>query len=298
MKRRFLDLLRKKLKVRSLTYLKNKYKRKLDQAIYKKEISDEDFKNKFTSLGIKKGDTILLHSSWDEFYNYKGSPEQFIDLLLEIIGSEGTLMMPSYPLLRKKTSVFNLKTTPTKAGLLPEVFRRYLPVARSVDPHSVVAYGKYAEFLTKDHIKSETFWDEHSPYYKLGEIGGKAISMGIGKHHVGTVMHCADSILQRELSYFKLFFTKQDSMTFKLMNGELFEKTFLTKEDDFYYSFTERFHWKVIKKYFDKEYYQLGKLSNIDITVFDAKYTINRSTEIGRKGIVVYTEPNPKNYKF
>ncbi|KXH85478.1 AAC(3) family N-acetyltransferase [Chryseobacterium kwangjuense] len=298
MKRKIYELLRKRLKVRSLTHLKNKYRRKFDKIIYQKKISAQDFKDKFKALGVRKGDVIFIHSSWDEFYNYEGTPESFIDLMLELIGEEGTLLMPSYPLIRKKGGTFSIKTTPTLAGLLPEIFRNYKKVERSLDYHSVAAYGKLAKYITESHIHSESSWDEHSPYYKLAEVKAKVFSLGLGKHHVGTIMHCADSVLRRDYEYFDLFFKKHEKITIKKADGEVMVKNYLTKEDDFYYAFTEQSHWAVVKKYFDRSRYRIDQLSNLQITMFEAEYVVPRITELGKKGIVVYTHPDPKKYTF
>ncbi|SHG79681.1 AAC(3) family N-acetyltransferase [Chryseobacterium vrystaatense] len=298
MKKKIYDLLRTKLKVRSLTHLRNKYKRKSDRMFYRKKFTSRDFIEKFTSMGVKKGDVIFIHSSWDEFYNYDGTPESFIDLILNMIGEEGTLLMPSYPLIRKKGGTFSIKTTPTLAGLLPEVFRNYKKVERSLDYHSVAAYGKLAKYITESHIYSESSWDENSPYYKLAEVKAKVFSLGLGKHHVGTVMHCADSILRRDYEYFDLFFKKHEQITIKKQNGEIILKDYLTKEDDFYYAFTESSHWSVVKKYFDKNKYKIDKLSNLHITMFDADYVVHKAIELGKKGIVVYTQPDAKKYTF
>lgn len=298
LKQNLFPYIRKKTGVRSLTHVKNKYKRKWDKKIHNKSFSPEELENKLRKLGIEEGDTVCVHSSWDEFYNFSGNPEKVIEIFLNILGNEGTLMMPSYPLLRKENSVFSLKSTPTKAGLLPEVFRNYPGVKRSLDIHSVVALGKNAVLLTESHQFSKTSWDENSPYYILKAIKGKVINFGLGKYHVGTVMHCADSILSKELEYFKTFFTKKKELKIKKEDGEIFQKEYYTASEDFSFIFTEKYHSEYIKKYFDKTKYKIDKISNLNITLFDATYTIDRSIELARKGIVVYLSPDPKKFKF
>jgi aminoglycoside 3-N-acetyltransferase len=290
--------LRKKIGVRSLTHTKNKYKRKIDKFIYTRQYFPLDLEVKLRSMGIKEGDVVCIHSSWDEFYNFKGTPEDFINIFIRILGSEGTLLMPSYPLLRNKDSIFNIKTTPTRAGLIPEVFRHFKDIERSLDIHSVAVWGKHAKFLTESHLFSETSWDQNSPYYKLGELKAKVLNFGLGKYHVGTIMHCADSILRKEIPYFKLFFGQTKQIKIKKINGEFVIKNYLANDDDFSYFFTEKSHWKVIKNNFDKSKYKLDRISNLKITLFDAEYTLNKSVELAKKGIVVYLFPNPNDYEF
>jgi aminoglycoside 3-N-acetyltransferase len=296
MKKKVFDFLREKLKVKSLTHLKDRYKRKIDKIFYQKLITSEDLEGVFRNMGIEDGDVVFIHSSWNEFYNYQGSPETFIDLLLGLIGEQGTLLMPSYPLLKNKNGVFSIKTTPTAAGLLPEIFRKYKRIERSLDYHSVAAFGRLARYMTESHIHSETSWDENSPYYKLAEVKAKVFSIGLGKHHVGTIMHCADSILRKENKYFGQFFKKNADIKIRKEDGEIITKKYLTKEDDFYFRFTDKSHWGIVKNYFQPNKYKTHKISNLTITMFDACYAVHRAIELGRKGIVVYTDPDPKKF--
>ncbi len=283
---------------KSLTNTKDRYKRKIQKLIYRKKYGHQDLIKKLSLMGVVKGDVVFVHSSWDEFYNYVGTPELLIDAILDFIGPEGTLAMPSYPFPRKTGAVFDLKRTPTAAGVLPEVFRTQKPVERSLDIHSVAAFGKFALDLTKMHIFSETSWDEYSPYYKLAEVKGKIISMGLGNHHVGTFMHCVESVLRKKYKYFELFFQKSAQVTFKDLNEKIVVKKYLTQGEGFQRAFTDKSHWGLIKRHFCKEKYRVEKISNLSITVFEADYAVHRAIELGKMGVVVYTHPSPKNYSF
>lgn len=59
-------------------------------------IKEETFFAELVSLGIKKGDVIMVHCSWRKFYGYEGSPESFLNKLIDLVGEEGTILMPSY----------------------------------------------------------------------------------------------------------------------------------------------------------------------------------------------------------
>jgi aminoglycoside 3-N-acetyltransferase len=204
--------------------------------------------------------------------------------------------MPSYPLLRKKTSVFDLYKTPTAAGLIAEEFRKYPSVLRSINLHSVSALGPNAEFLTKDHMFSLTSWDEMSPYYRLGQINAKVLTFGLGNKFVGTIMHVADSVLRAKLPYFEQFFKKKQEVTFRLKDTSLVKTEILTKDDDFKLYFTDAHHSRIINKYYLKDKFIRTRFSNLTINQYDANYFITRSIELAYKGIVVYTLPNPKKY--
>ena len=82
---------------------------------------------------------------------------------------------------------------------------------------------------------------------------------------------------------------------YKNYSGQLCEHTDLS-DDGIRREFTKRSHLRVINRSFDKNKYKKTRLSNLTINVFDANYAINRIIELGRNGIVVYTQPNPKKY--
>lgn len=56
----------------------------------------EDIKNGLRKLGIKKGDVIGVHSSLRSFGYVKGGAKAVIDALLEVVGKEGTIAMPTH----------------------------------------------------------------------------------------------------------------------------------------------------------------------------------------------------------
>ena len=289
---------KKKYKIRSWELYKAKFMRRVESRIFRRKYSANELVAFMQELGLKKGSNVLLHSSWDEFYNFKGSPNEFIDAVIEAIGPEGTLVMPAYPFLRKKESIFDLERTPTTAGLIPEVFRNYPGVKRSVNIHSVCALGKHADFLTRDHIHSVTCWDKKSPYYRLSEVDGIVFGIGLGKAFVGTIMHCIDSLLREESPYFAQFFTHKKMIKIKLSDGTEYEQEYLTSAEDFNYFFTDNHHRKIVNSYFDRSMFSRKRYSNLTINCYDVKYMINRGIELGRKGIVVYIKPDPNDFYF
>ena len=289
---------KKKMKIRSWELYKASIIRRVESRIYRRKYSAGELIGFMQKQGLKKGSNVLLHSSWDEFYNLKGSPNDFIDAIIEAIGPEGTLVMPAYPFLRKKESIFDIQRTPTAAGLIPEVFRNYPGVKRSINIHSVCALGKHADFLTRDHIHSVTCWDRQSPYYRLSEIDGIVFGIGLGKAFVGTIMHSVDSLLREEIPYFAQFFTGTQKMKVKLLDGTVYEQEFLTAADDFNNFFTDNHHYKIVDRYFDHAMFSRKRFSNLRVNFYNVNYIINRGIELGRKGIVVYIKPDPRDFIF
>jgi aminoglycoside 3-N-acetyltransferase len=296
MKQKIIKIIKKIFKVKSKEQLVARYRLRINKRLYSKKISVEGLIEHLTTLGIQKGSNVFIHSSWGEFYNYEGSINDFIDSIINLIGDKGTLAMPAYPLLRNEKSIFNVSSTPTRAGLVAETFRNYPGVKRSCHVrHSVCAFGSQSDFLLNEHHLSETSWDEKSPYFKLSKINAQILSFGLGKTFVGTSLHCAESILREEYPYFAAMFGKKEYFRYKDCYGNMLEHTDLSGEGGIR-EFTNLHQKKIVKKYFDKLKYKKTRISNLTVNVYEADYAINKAIELARKGIVFFTKPDPKKY--
>ena len=143
-------------------------------------------------MGIKKGDTLLLHSALTSIGGVDGGAETVIDAFIEAIGEEGTLCMST---LTGWFAPFDAPTSPSAVGYLSEAFRRRPGVLRSLHPvHSIAAFGKNAEYITKDHDKCETGCGEGTPYLKIAELNGKAILLGVDMDR-NTTMHSMEEAI-------------------------------------------------------------------------------------------------------
>lgn len=140
-----------------------------------------DFHKQLEELGIFPGDTVLMHSSMKALKTDL-SPEAFLQMLIDYLGAEGTLLLPalSYDILGKEAPYrFETAKSPSCIGLLPETFRNMPGVVRSKHPtHSVCAAGAKAEALTARHHLDETPVGANSPFRLLPEVGGKILMLG------------------------------------------------------------------------------------------------------------------------
>jgi aminoglycoside 3-N-acetyltransferase len=243
-------------------------------------------------LGLKPGTTVFVHSSWNEFFNLDGRPVDLIDALLETIGPRGTLAMPAFPpyaFQEDPSSIFDVRRTPTAAGLLAEAFRRRSGVRRSINMnHSVCAVGPEADFLLRDHHRSETSWDQLSPYYRLRDVDALIIGLGVGRLQA-TALHCVDSLLWREVPFFRLL--AQEPRTYRYLDaaGQPGEHS-----------------WTPLK----------GKLARPELVVphlpgyseakpfglasfcVSARQLIDTAVDLGRRGITMWVDPPPRPELF
>jgi aminoglycoside 3-N-acetyltransferase len=153
----------------------------------RKEITKNDLVHSLTLAGIKKGDTIMAHSSLSKIGNIKGGPKTVLAALLEKIGDEGNLVMPAYSYIdsmentaQENDYIFDPLNSPSIVGIITEEFRKWPNVKRSIHPtHSVCAYGKHADYITEGHLNSETNFGANTPFHRIRELKGKIVGIGI-----------------------------------------------------------------------------------------------------------------------
>lgn len=283
-----------KLGIANFEAFKKKQKRKLSRLIYKEKFSAEDLIGVMKKMGMKNGSVVFIHSSMTEFFNYTGTAVELIDGVLNEIGESGTLMMPAYPKVTENFDDevdFDVNKSVSGAGYLTETFRKYPGVKRSINlQHSVCAYGRLADEFTSEHYKSVTAWDKFSPYYKMSQMNTLVFAFGL-PYFLGTMIHCTESILQNTYAYFQLFFKNKKSFTYRDIDGNIGVCSYLTHD------FARRRSKKmIIKKYFNKLQFKKEKLSNLNIEMVDAKYTLDLFLQLAEKGITMYSIPSPKPY--
>lgn len=147
------------------------------------------------SAEIKRGGILFVQSSLNRFYNFKGTAKDILLLLEEIIGPEGTLMMPSFPgHLNNGPYIFDVRKAPARTGLLCELFRRRSGVIRSLNPaHSICGIGPMAEELLSEHHLSPFTCGRKSPFVKIAEHGGQILGLGLPPGYT-TFFHAPEDI--------------------------------------------------------------------------------------------------------
>lgn len=149
------------------------------------------------NLGIEKGDRIMVTSSFGNL-NGNYTPTEIIQLLMDIVTEEGTIMMPYYPPMNsdewvKGDYVFDMVNTKSGMGVITNIFSKMPKVLKSKHPvKSVCVWGKDAEFIIKDHETATTpfYWD--SPYGKFLKSGCKTLGLGVTNN---PIFHAIEDIL-------------------------------------------------------------------------------------------------------
>lgn len=152
-------------------------------------------------LGLKKGMTVLVHSSLSTLGWVCGGPVAVVQALMDVITSEGTLVMPAHSgdysepsywenppvpkdwwqAIRDTMPAFDPKLAPTRGmGAVVETFRHLSGVIRSSHPQvSFLAWGKHTKKITDNHSLNYGL-GEGSPLARIYDLDGYVLLLGVG----------------------------------------------------------------------------------------------------------------------
>ena len=165
------------------------------------------------TIGMEAGQTVLVHSSMSKIGWVSGGTQAVIMALMEVLGADGTLMMPSHTsqntdpanwgnppvpeswwqIIRENRPAYDPTLTPTREmGVIAENFRKMTGVQRSQHPiGSFTAIGKHADFLLEKHDSLEEMFGDVSPIGKLYQCDGYVLLLGVS-HSNNTSLHLAE----------------------------------------------------------------------------------------------------------
>lgn len=192
----------------------------MERRVYRRKIGHEEFREALLSLGEWKDRPVWVQPSWNDLYNLEMRPTEIIEMMLDMVGQRGTLMMPAFPLRNDPAVELAIDSAPVSTGLVAELFRRLPGVQRSVHLYSsAAAYGPDAEYLTASHHTSEYAWSAQSPYGRLHELRGLMVGLGVVPLGL-TPLHNVECVLHHEVPAFEKVFDGEVTYRWRRRNGE------------------------------------------------------------------------------
>jgi aminoglycoside 3-N-acetyltransferase len=164
------------------------------------------------ALGLKSGTTVICHSSLSSLGYVCGGAIAVIYALKEVLGENGTLVMPTFssdvsdpmywknppvpeawwPTMREHMPGYEAGVTPTrKMGAIAENFRKLDGVMRSRHPQSsFAACGPLAKTIVENH-DFDFGLGEGSPLARLYDLNAYVLLLGVG-HGNNSSLHLAE----------------------------------------------------------------------------------------------------------
>lgn len=162
------------------------FKRKIDF----RQLDMATFQQMLNEMDIQSGDVLIVHAAWRGCYALKAAPEDVLNELLQRVGEAGTVLMPCYG---ADSTFFDVKSTPSAAGVLSEQLRNLPKAVRSgFSSGAMCGVGLLAETILSSHLQSQYAFDEQSPYYKaIIHHNAKVLLIGLPLNTAKiTAVHC------------------------------------------------------------------------------------------------------------
>ena len=137
--------------------------------------------NVFSDMKLPVSKKSILNTIDGAKMNFQGSAFEVLQILEELVGPEGTLLMPAHVYYRPDSPlVFDARKSPAHTGILCELLRRRPGAVRSLHPtHSTCGIGPLAEQLLSDHHRDGYSCGPLSPYARLAECDAQILGLGL-----------------------------------------------------------------------------------------------------------------------
>lgn len=142
------------------------------------------------TLGVRPDGVLLVHTSFRAVRPIEGGPLGLIDALRSALGSEGTLVMPSWT--GDDEAPFDPASTPAAEdlGATADLFWRQPGVVRSDHLQAFAAIGPRAEAIVKTPLPLPPHVPD-SPVGRVHDLDGQVLLLGVG-HDADTSLHLAE----------------------------------------------------------------------------------------------------------
>lgn len=161
----------------------------------------------------------------------------------EAAGPDATLCMPTHPQLegdpgflfdKSETHyVYDVRRSPSRVGLLSELFRRRRGVRRSHHPLSALAAcGPIAELLVKEELPADASappplpHGRHSSYHRLCQRGAVVVGFNLRLIKAMTVLHVAEEVADERWPVRDFFYRRR----FTIVDADSHEREVTVRE--------------------------------------------------------------------
>jgi aminoglycoside N3'-acetyltransferase len=184
----------------------------------------DELRGYLREIGVVDGALVMAHTSvthlrfqtpGDETQKggFLATAKNLLDILLDSLGSNGTLIMPTNPqyqaddLLRnaaqRASSIldYDPARTPCVVGMANELFWRRKGSLRSQHPYNpLAATGPLAEKLLRENLNDREPLPHgvDSSYYRFCIENGLIVSVGVPLWHSMTIIHVAEEVREAE----------------------------------------------------------------------------------------------------
>ncbi|MCG8608658.1 AAC(3) family N-acetyltransferase [bacterium] len=164
-----------------------------------------DIRKSLVGVGIEPGDIVYVAAFMAILGNASSIVDETIDALVDAVGPDGTIVMPTFNFGFCRGETFDRETTKSTCGVLTEAFRQRPEAKRTVYPpyHSVAAIGRHADEISR--IRSTTSFGKDSVFHWLFQKQAKHVLLGCSHAEGVTHLHWLEEMFEVPYRFWKSF---------------------------------------------------------------------------------------------
>ncbi len=154
------------------------------------EVTQAQIAGALRAVGLEAGDGVLVHSALHFLGRPAGGVEAYLAAFQEVLGPQGTLVVPAFNFGFARGERFDPQETPSDGmGVFAEYVRHSPGACRSPHPlQSVAALGKFApDLCARDTLCA---FDPGSPFERMLELDFKLMLLGASMQSASMVHYC------------------------------------------------------------------------------------------------------------
>jgi aminoglycoside 3-N-acetyltransferase len=154
------------------------------------EVTGQQVTTCLKALGIVPGDGLLVHSAVQFLGRPVGGLKMYLDAIQEVIGADGTLIVPTFNFAFARGESFDPNSTPSQGmGAFSELVRQLPEAQRTTHPlQSIAVVGRYAYDLSSRDTASA--FDPGSAFERMLKLDFKLLLLGADSRAVAMFHYC------------------------------------------------------------------------------------------------------------
>jgi len=170
-----------------------------------KILTQSDIEVGLAELGVTKGMALEIHSSLSSFGQVEGGAKTIISALVNVVGSEGSLIMPTFPW----SLPYDLTDIEKKCGITLKL-RIFSPDSKERSGMGIIAdtFRDMPEIITGDDLHRVSAWGKDAKKHSKGfshllDNNGYALLLGVDIHSLTSMHYQEENLPDKIKNIFK-----------------------------------------------------------------------------------------------
>lgn len=168
------------------------------------KLTQSQLEDALRSVGVEAGDGLLVHSALQFLGRPEGGEETYLAALKTVLGSEGTIVVPTFNFAFARGEDYDPAATPSEGmGVFSELVRQHVEASRTLHPlQSLALLGAHAKELAA--LDTPSAFDDGSAFDRMLALEFKLLLLG-ADIQAASIVHYSEQRAEVPYRYWKEF---------------------------------------------------------------------------------------------